>query len=40
MKLYYRQKWNKYSRAWTIEVKTLEEKQNETLNKFKKLLGL
>ena len=40
MKLYYSQKWNDTSKAWHVHVKTEDEKQNETLNKFKKLLRL
>ncbi len=40
MKLYYSQKWCATAKAWHIIVQTENEKQNETLNKFKKLLGL
>ena len=38
--LNYTQRWNTSTKAWRIVVKTDEEKQNEILNKFKKLIRL
>ena len=40
-KLYYSQKYNPSTKAWRVIVRTQEEQeQEETLNKFKKLLGI
>lgn len=39
-KLYYSQKYNPSTKAWRVVVKTEQEKQEEILNKFKKLLGI
>ncbi len=39
-KLYYSQKYNPSTKAWRVIVKTEQEKQEEILNKFKKLLGI
>jgi len=38
--LTYSQKWNKDSKAWTINVLTKREVEQKTLTNFKKLLGL